>query len=51
LLYQLSYRGMFLVPRTGVEPVCLAASDFKSDVYTNSTIQACKKRSYGLSQP
>ena len=28
------------VPREGVEPSCLAAYDFESYVYTNSTIEA-----------
>ena len=35
-----------MVPETGLEPVSLTASDFKSDVYTNSTTLA-----YNLTYP
>ncbi len=33
-------RKGFLVPGTGIEPVCLAARDFKSLVSTNFTTRA-----------
>lgn len=37
-----------VVPEVGVEPTCLAASDFKSLVYTNSTTRASTERTSAL---
>ena len=37
-------RNGILVPGTGIEPVCLAARDFKSLVSTNFTTRAKSKK-------
>ena len=34
------YQKNYLVPRAGLEPASLTASDFKSDVVTNFTTEA-----------